>query len=308
MPGLVALVVHALAVSPRRYREGHGPFISEPVEYLLKHQRRNGAIALKKYGLETYNTALAIMALEAEENPKHAAAIENAKAFLLTRQSRDADPTRRGGFDYGGTGSNQDLNNTLHALEALRAAGLKPDSPAFKNARAFIRNCIDDPEISAVAKKRGGKGTGGAVYTLVKGDKSARPYGSMTYNAVKALLLCSAKKDSPELRALFRWVKNNYSVAENPGAGHKGYFYYLSAFAKALRAAGDKELTLADVRKVRWAKDLAAQLLKLQRPDGSFINDRERKWMEGDPVVCTAYALETLSICYKELKHDKKEH
>jgi squalene-hopene/tetraprenyl-beta-curcumene cyclase len=314
MPGMVALVVHALCTTPlgQPYREDDGPFISEPVEYLLRCQQENGAIALKNMGLETYNTSLAIMALKAVENPKYAEVIDKAQKYLLACQSKEEKPNRLGGFRYGEGKGEPDLNNTLYALEALKAAGIKSDSPAFQNALKFIRNCIDDPELSLVAKEKGALGSGGATYRPgeseigkdknAEGKMVARAYGSMTYNMVKALLLCDVKKDSPELQAAFRWIKSNYTVEENPGAGAKGYYYYVLAFAKALSAAGLNELTTSDGRTVCWASELAAQLKKLQKKDGSFVNDREEKWMENDPILCTAYALEALNLCHAALK------
>ncbi|MEC9374167.1 MAG: hypothetical protein VYC34_10000, partial [Planctomycetota bacterium] len=39
-----------------------------------------------------------------------------------------------------------------------------------------------------------------------------------------------------------------------------------------------------------WANDLIDRLAELQKEDGSFENLHDR-WMEGDPVLVTAYAL-----------------
>jgi squalene-hopene/tetraprenyl-beta-curcumene cyclase len=124
----------------------------------------------------------------------------------------------------------------------------------------------------------------------------------MTYQAVKGLIYAGVKKDDPALQAAFKWIKNNYSVAENPGGkGTEGYFYYVMSFAKAFAASGEKEIELADGRKVNWAKDLAAQLIKMQKDDGSFVNP-DKRWMEDEPTLSTAYAVDALNICFNALK------
>ena len=64
---------------------------------------------------------------------------------------------------------------------------------------------------------------------------------------------------------------------------------------------GTTDLELADGRKVNWAKDLAAQMISLQRDDGSFVNTADR-WWESDPVLTTAYALDALNLCLETLK------
>jgi squalene-hopene/tetraprenyl-beta-curcumene cyclase len=75
----------------------------------------------------------------------------------------------------------------------------------------------------------------------------------------------------------------------------QGYYYYLHVFARALAATGQSTITTADGRQIDWANDLIDQLAELQREDGSFVNDQDR-WMEGDPHLVTAYALNALQI------------
>ena len=54
--------------------------------------------------------------------------------------------------------------------------------------------------------------------------------------------------------------------------GSSGLYYYYHTAAKALDAAGVKELTDADGKKHDWRRDLVAELVKRQRPDGSWVN------------------------------------
>lgn len=291
MPGLVALVVVAMCESPREYREALGPFISEPVKYLLKCQRDDGAFAGPQDGLESYNTALAILALKATQNPKYAGPIAKAQGFLLKCQKKD------GGFGYNLKGNEGDASNVWTALQALEVSGLPKDSEAYKNAAAFLRRCQDNSETNPDLAGKQAANTGGVGYK----PGELRGYGSMTYAFVHSMCTCEIKKDAPELQAAFRWIRNNYTVKENPGMKQEGYYYYCLTFTKAMTAAGITELELPEGRKANWAPDLAGQLLALQKPDGSFVN-AEPRWMENDPVLCTAFALRALTLCQQAMK------
>ncbi len=88
----------------------------------------------------------------------------------------------------------------------------------------------------------------------------------------------------------------HYDLTSNPGMGSAGLYYYYQTAAKALDAAGIKELTDAAGKKHDWRRELVAELVERQRPDGSWVN-RDPRWMEGDPELVTGYALLTLSYC-----------
>jgi squalene-hopene/tetraprenyl-beta-curcumene cyclase len=317
MPGLVGLVVKALASSPNKLREDNSA-MAKAVNYMLAHQLPSGAIAVPQFGLENYNTSVAAIALAALENPAHKAALEKAKAFILSCQldeeqgyNKEEHTRAYGGFGYGNS-KRADLSNTAFSLEALKALGLEENSPAWKNAVLFIKRSQDNDETNDVAEMKGGDNTGGFVYlpgdgefgliTSRSGKKVPKPYGNMTYQAVKSLIYAHVSKDDPALQAAFKWIKNNYAVDRNPGgAGTQGYYYYVNAFAKAFTASGMRELTLADGSQARWADDLAKYLLTQQKPDGSFVNP-DKRWMEDDAVLSTAYALDALNLCLAALK------
>src|SRR6185436_17343440 len=98
--------------------------------------------------------------------------------------------------------------------------------------------------------------------------------------------------------AVFNWLKQNYTLEENPGMGPQGLFYYFHTMTKALSLYGVNELEIAGGRKVDWRKDLASRLLNLQQRDGSWMNDNGR-WWERDPALVTAYAVLTLELIHK---------
>lgn len=317
MPGVVGLAVLALAESPDKLRESNCPQVAAAAKYLVSRQIKKGpskgAVAIPRFGLENYNTSVAVMALVALENPAYKDVLKKAKKFILSCQLN-----KKAGFDpnkhkeaYGAIGYGDakqgDVSNTSFGIEALKKLGLKKGSPAFKNAVKFLKRCQDNSETNDAEVMKGGDDTGGFTYRpgdsefgkvrARSGKMVPRPYGNMTYAAVKALIYCGMSMDDPVMAAAWKWIRNNYSVERNPGGkGNQGYYYYVVALAKAFTAAKVKELTLADGRKVRWSHDLARRLLTLQRRNGSFAN-RERRWMESDPVLATSYALIALNLC-----------
>lgn len=316
-PGVVGLVLKALGEGPRAYQESHGPFITKPVKYLVAHQKENGAITLE--GRDTYNTALAVMGLEVQRNTAYRVEIQSAKEYLIKCQAKDGGFTYGDGFRQGG-----DMSNTLFGLSGLQTAGGKIDKDVFTNALGFIRRCQDSPETNPEMAAKQGPGTGGAYYQpnkseagtvqIKRGEGQAfdlpKPYGSMTAAAIESYLLCGLKADAPEVQAALKWFKKNFSAKENPGAGMQGYYYYAFAVSRALSTAGIKEIDMGDGQKVNWAAMLADQLMSMQNKGsdeeggrsmrGSFVN-KEPRWMEDDPVLCTAYALSALNNCYKML-------
>jgi len=316
LPGIVGLVVKAIASSPDKPREANNPVLAKAAKYLVGKQADNGAIAIAGFGNENYNTSLSVIGIAALENPAYKDVLDKAQKFILTCQKgEDAGLDKEGGFAYGGESNKPDNSNTGFSLEALKAAGVKEDSPVWKNAVKFLKRSQDNAETNDLPGiMKDGDNTGGFIYAPAVADdfgsvKSKRtgkdvpkPYGNMTYQCVKSLLYCKVDKNDPSMQAAYKWIKSNYSVVENPGGkGTMGYYYYVRAFTKAFTAMGDKELELADGKKVNWAKDMAAQLLTLQKPDGSFVN-ADPEWMEGDPVLATAYALDALNDCIAAMK------
>jgi squalene-hopene/tetraprenyl-beta-curcumene cyclase len=106
-------------------------------------------------------------------------------------------------------------------------------------------------------------------------------------------------RDDPRVRKAIEWLAKNYSVDVNPGrqdgAGGQGYYYYLLTLAKAFDALGEDEFTDAAGKKHDWRADITRALVNRQKRDGSWSNDFPT-WMEGDPNLCTGYALQTLAV------------
>ena len=81
-----------------------------------------------------------------------------------------------------------------------------------------------------------------------------------------------------------------------PAWARPGLYYYYHTFAKALDAAGLKEIEDAKGVKHDWRQDLLAELVRRQQPNGSWVNENHR-WLEGEPSLVTGYALLSLAYC-----------
>ena len=84
-------------------------------------------------------------------------------------------------------------------------------------------------------------------------------------------------------------------MADNPGQGNAGLFYYYQLFGSALAASG-MEKVATKTGDEDWRHDLIAELAKTQKPNGSWVNSN-KQFMENDPNLATSFALLALSYC-----------
>ncbi len=265
--------------------------------------------------LQNYVTSINVLALTTANRDSYKAVISDATKFLRNLQWDEGEGKTPKDDFYGGAGydskSRPDLSNTQLFLDALAAAGVPKDDPAFKKAAIFVSRCQnikgeknDQPWAD---KLNDGSfiyspAAGGATKTQDEpsADGGLPGYGSMTYAGVKSLIYCGVGKDDPRVKKAFEWIKKNYTLDINPGMPevrkHWGLYYYYHTMAKCLDVMGVDEIVDATGKKHNWRAELTAALAARQRPDGSWVNDQD-KWMEGDPQLVSAYALLTLSYC-----------
>ncbi len=121
----------------------------------------------------------------------------------------------------------------------------------------------------------------------------------MTYAGLKSMIYAGLDKNDPRVKAALTYIKQHYTLDENPGLGQQGLYYYYHTFAKTMAVLG--EPTIVDAKGVAhdWRAELVAALAKRQQPDGGWVNPADR-FMEGDPNLVTAYAL--LALAYTRKK------
>ena len=98
------------------------------------------------------------------------------------------------------------------------------------------------------------------------------------------------RKSDERVQAAANWIKKNYIFSQNPGLGDQGLYYYYITAAKALNALGEETVIDASGNNHQWRKDLAGQILQVQKPDGFWVNENAR-WWENNPVLVTAYCI-----------------
>lgn len=116
------------------------------------------------------------------------------------------------------------------------------------------------------------------------------PYGSMTYAGILSLIYAHVDADDPRVQAAREWTQRHWTLAENPGMGPEGLYYFFNTLSKCMAAMGDEFVTQPDGTTIPWREDLIRRLVALQRPDGSWVNDNNR-WWEADPGLVTSYTL-----------------
>ena len=306
MPALTALPLWAFVCGG----EGGTEAAKKAAAFVLKTQRPDGGFYVPKpgrggSGLGNYNTSVCMSALF-ESGLAPAKAILDARTYIAGSQLT-GDDTMAGGFGYDRASRRRyaDLSNTSYALDAMRRTEKVEDFRPRGEARVDV-NWEQAIKFVERLQETQGERAGGAAYnqrtaqagtaTNRSGRVELRAYGSMSYAAV--LTMCHAKltREDPRVRSALGYCSKFWTVDENPGMGSQGLYYYYDILARALSVAGVDELVQPDGRKVNWRDELAAKLLSLQRPDGSWENDNNRFW-ENDPVLATSFAILSLVLC-----------
>ena len=305
-PGITALCLQAILNCHRKYNSKDGPWVRRPLEWLNSLQDESGAIydVNSRIPTKNYVTALAILALNLTNETKYKETIKKAQEYLVSIQTDERkgyDPEQDyfyGGIGYGGD-ERPDINNLQLAIEALKESGFDKKHPVYQRALIFINRCQD----SENNDQAWAKGSGGFAYSPNIESKKTdtveiEPYGGATFAGLKSLIFCNVDQDDPRVQDAMRWVKRHFSVTEHPGMGQRSIYYYYYTMSKALTVLGIETLQLENGQNIDWKEELAAELLKRQLKDGSWVN-QNRKYMEGYPLLATAYALNTLNLIYE---------
>lgn len=309
--GITSLVV--TSVLTNREAALNTPAIQKSLKYLEGHFQDDGGIYVTDSLYRNYETSLAIGALKlANRNGKYDQRLKKAESFLRGIQWDEGEGLESSDPAYGGAGYGKhgrpDLSNTTFFVEALRTLGAPEDDPSLQKALKFISRAQNLETEHNNTKHAGLIGDGGFYYTPAAGGQSQagqtaagglRSYGSMTYAGLKSMIYAGVGKDDQRVKAALRFIRQNYSLKQNPGMGEAGLYYYYHTFAKALDAAELDSLEDAAGQKHDWRKELADTLLAMQQKDGAWVNRGNDRWLEGDPNLVTAYALLSLKYCGK---------
>ena len=306
-PGVTAIVATAMLRSGRTPSDPH---VAKALKYVEGFIHDDGGIYAPDSRYQNYETSLAMLCFSAANGDgRYHETLRKAEAFDKKIQWDDDEGHDKASMSYGGAGygshSRPDLSNTSFLIEALRAAGASEDDPALRKALVFVSRCQNLESPGNTTEFAAKVNDGGFYYTIAGGgssqagttaDGGLRSYGSMTYAGLKSMIFCGVGQDDPRVKAAYEWARKHYTLAENPGMGADGMFYYFHTFAKALDAVGNDTIEEPNGTAHDWRRELAERLFELQKKDGSWVNTSER-WLEADPNLVTAYSLLALSYC-----------
>jgi squalene-hopene/tetraprenyl-beta-curcumene cyclase len=304
-PGISGLVTWGLL---RGGVKPGDPMVEKALKYLATFVQEDGGIYYIKSDHRNYETSICLLALQAANaDNRYDKLIANARDFLKKLQWDDSEDVKPDDVRFGGAGYGKsqrpDLSNTAFLLDALKAAGVSQNDPAMQNAIIFVSRCQNLESEFNTTPFASKVNDGGFYYTPAGGGNSQagptengglRSYASMTYAGLKSMIYAGVDAKDPRVQAAFKWVQKHYSLDENPGMGQSGLFYYYHTFAKALDAMNVKIMEDSTGKKHDWRVELTNHLLSLQKDNGSWVYP-EKRWMEGDPNMATAYTLLTLA-------------
>lgn len=317
-PGLSALAAKALFGSNRSTDH---KIAYKVLDYLKSIQKESGSI--DNGNLPVYVTSVAVMALAAGGREEDKETIEKAAQFLILMQADEGEGYSEADKFYGGIGYGNDLrpdlSNLQYALQALHDAGRSKEDPAMQRTLIFLQRAQNRSESNPEVYKDKGSdrpiragNDGGAVYypgnspagyiRLADGTEVARSYGSMTYALLKCYIFAGLDKEDPRVQAALDWVQRHWTLEVNPGfdtlrdprAGFQGLYYYYLTLAESLSTVGLKKVKTPSGSEHDWRRELIEHLAGVQLQDGSWVNEGASRWWEGNPVLCTSYALNAI--------------
>ena len=292
-PGITAMVATALLRQPGVPRDKQLAVVGKTLDNLAKMAKPDGGIYDK--AIPHYITAVSMMAMVAGGRPQDKPLIEKGRQYLaehILDEGEGVPPSDKfyGGLGYGGTsdGGRADIISLEYGLRAMKEADLPANNAAWEKAIKFLQRTQNNSETN---DQKWASNDGGLIY--YPGYSQAgetRSYGAATYAGLMSYSWANVKKTDARVQSVMKWVRNNYTVDENPGVGQKTVYYYYMVFAKALQAAGETEIVDAKGQRHNWRDDLAKKLLMLQHPEGYWVNT-DKAELQDNKVLVTAFTM-----------------
>lgn len=310
-PSVTGLVALGLLKNGRSIKD---PLVANAVAYVASFAKPDGGIYSEGSTHRNYETCISLECLKAAAaspgaTEDYARLLAGGEVFLKGLQWDEDEGHGISSVNYGGAGygssSRPDLSNTAFLIEALHTLGRGEEDPALQKALVFVsrtQNLETEHNTTEFAAK---VNDGGFYYTPAAGGSSKagetangglRSYGSMTYAGLKSMIYAGVEPGDPRVKAAYKWASQNYTLAENPGMGQQGLYYYYHTFAKALDVFGEPTLVDGDGNEHDWRAELLAKLAEEQQDTGAWVNANDR-WLESDPNLVTAYVLLALAHC-----------
>lgn len=272
-PAFTALPLWALAAS----RPANRAPLRRASARLTAFARPDGAIAPEQADARRarIDTALAVIALRAADDPRVNDAILNGRAFLAAHAppspcAPDADAA---------------LHEALAVAEGMRLTERVEPTRGDAQPRADL----DWDALRAFLLAQATNKTAGTT-----GDALAPSSGSRVWPGLLALVYVTADPEEPCVQSAFLEAAREGLTTSDRDRYARGFL-----LAKACLALGRERIPSADGQARSWRESILHMLVGLQRIDpdtglGYWVNDRDPGW-ESDPVIATAYALLALT-------------
>ncbi|MGB2714720.1 MAG: hypothetical protein WBC51_11105 [Vicinamibacterales bacterium] len=293
-PGITAMAATALLRQPGTTPAAQMPVVGKSLDALGKLAKPDGGIYEKM--IPHYITAVSVMSFVAGGRPQDKGLIEKGRRYLAEHLLDEGEGVQAsdkfyGGMGYGGTsdGGRADIISLEFGLRAMKEAGLPANDPAWEKAIKFLQRTQNNSETN---DQEWATTDGGFIYypgfSQIPGG--TRSYGSATYAGVMSYAWANLKKTDARTQSALKWIRNNYTVDENPGLGQKTVYYYYMVFAKALQASGENVIVDSTGVRHNWREELARKLLSLQHQDGYWVNT-DKAEMQDNKVLVTAFTM-----------------
>jgi squalene-hopene/tetraprenyl-beta-curcumene cyclase len=296
-PGIAAVAATALLRQPGVAHSAQVEKVSKTLDALASLAKPDGGI----YDtiIPHYITAVSTTALVAGGRPQDRPVVEKAGAYLAQNLLDEGEGVGRNEFWYGGMGygattradgRRADIISLEYALRAMKDSNLPASNDVWQKALVFLQRAQNHSETN---DQKWAANDGGFVYYpgfSYHVDGGTRSYGSATYAGILSYSWANVEKDDQRVQAVVKWIRDNYTVDENPGMGQKTVYYYYMVFAKALQALGEPTIVDARGRRHNWREELGRKLLSLQHPEGYWVNE-VRDEMQDNKVLVTSFTM-----------------
>ncbi|MBN2532196.1 MAG: terpene cyclase/mutase family protein [Spirochaetales bacterium] len=325
-PAITSLVLYSLVEKPGPVQvDNLEKTIEKGYSYLKGFVKEDGGIYQNEY--RTYTTAVALLAFSAHGKEEYKDIISRAKDFLIRFQCDESEEYTEedpyyGGIGYGGD-ERPDLSNTHLALEAIKSAedyevkygkiipedaeSIEIESKVtglhWQKALVFLARCQNLSDVNKMPYRK--DDDGGFMYeTGTYNDDRSHSYGSMTYAGVKSLLYANVSRDDIRITRALEWIKEHYTLDENPGFGTTSLYYYYMTFSKCLSTLGDHVIIDKTGKMHYWREDIIKKMISIQNEEGYWVNSDGRYW-ENIKDLATAYSIIAIKFAINGLKAEE---
>ncbi len=302
--GVTGVAVIAILNEPGVDKADAVKSVTPALDAFVKLAKADGG--MYEQAIPYYITAMGVSALAAAGRPQDQKLVKAGAAYLQQNMLDEGEGIAKTDFWYGGMGyggatrpdRKADIVSLEYALRAMHDAEVPANDAAWQKALVFLQRTQNNSETN---DQPWAANDGGFVYFpgfSYHPEGPTRSYGSVSYAGLLSYSWANLKKTDPRVQAVMKWVKNNYTVDENPGFGQKTVYYYYMVMAKALAALGEPTFTDANGRRHNWREELSQKLLSLQHADGHWVNPVKDE-LQDNPNLVTAFVLATYEAILK---------